>query len=410
MKNKNNAIKVLFAHDGPLLEDDEGNFYNFQLNNEVCRRYLHLGDKLTMVIRVQSLKKSETNNQAKIDNNLLDVINIPDFKSFSKYFKYRSVVNDKVEKAVLSHDVIMARLPSALGSLVVKYAKKHNKPIIAEVVACNWDSFWYYNWKGKMVAPYFYFKQKRVIKKLNYAIYVTKNYLQNLYPNTGKSINCSNVELKTIDDSALNMRLDKIKSQTQTSILTLGTIGALNVPYKAQHHVLNILYNLKKQGVIFKYKLVGQGDPSRLVNLAKKLEIDSQIEFVGTLNHNEVFDFLDEIDLYIHPSKQEGLPRAMIEAMSRALPVIGSRTAGIPELIDDEFIFDKGNEVQMMSILSRMDKETMLEQARKNFENSKCYLKPVLYKRRIKFFKTFLDDHNIEYSDEMKKSIKQLNL
>ena len=45
----------------------------------------------------------------------------------------------------------------------------------------------------------------------------------------------------------------------------------------------------------------------------------------------------DNIDVFIMPSLQEGLPRSMVEAMSRGCNVIGSRVGGIPELLDDNF-------------------------------------------------------------------------
>ena len=60
---------------------------------------------------------------------------------------------------------------------------------------------------------------------------------------------------------------------------------------------------------------------------------------MGRLSSKEVFDQLSKIDIYVHPSLQEGLPRAVIEAMSMACPIVASNTAGTPELISNEFIF-----------------------------------------------------------------------
>ena len=44
--------------------------------------------------------------------------------------------------------------------------------------------------------------------------------------------------------------------------------------------------------------------------------------------------------VFVMPSRTEGLPRAMIEAMTRALPCVGTRVGGIPELLADEDLVD----------------------------------------------------------------------
>src|SRR5699024_5417678 len=102
-----------------------------------------------------------------------------------------------IDHAVQSHDIIIPRIPSAIGTYAVRYANKYDKAVLGEIVACNWDSYWYYNYKGKLGAPYFYWKQKRVTQKIGHAIYVTKHFLQDRYPNKGKSIGCSDVALKS---------------------------------------------------------------------------------------------------------------------------------------------------------------------------------------------------------------------
>lgn len=69
--------------------------------------------------------------------------------------------------------------------------------------------------------------------------------------------------------------------------------------------------------------------------------------------------FLDTVDIYIQPSKQEGLPRSVVEAMSRGCLCVGSRIAGIPELLSTKYLFNAGNVMQIAKILADIDKDQL---------------------------------------------------
>ncbi len=106
------------------------------------------------------------------------------------------------------------------------------------------------------------------------------------------------------------------------------------------------------------------------------------------MRHEDVFNWLETIDIYTQPSRQEGLPRALIEAMSRGLPAFGARTAGIPELLEKEFIFSntKYNIDEICSILVGFSKEKMLSQSIYNFNEAKKVQKRVLLIIEGRFF------------------------
>ena len=106
--------------------------------------------------------------------------------------------------------------------------------------------------------------------------------------------------------------------------------------------------------------------------------------------HDEVFTWLDGLDIYAQPSRQEGLPRSVIEAMSRGLPCIGARTAGIPELLNEECIFSNSKKEisEICTILNKMisSPDLMREYAKENFYESKEYARNTLVERRTDFF------------------------
>ena len=133
--------------------------------------------------------------------------------------------------------------------------------------------------------------------------------------------------------------------------------------------------------------------------------MEVNVKFVGTLKHDAIFQFLDEIDVYIHPSKTEGLPRAIVEAFSRGLPTLGAKSGGIPELIGKEYLFGKGAEDEIEQMLLNIDKGKMKEQAKRNFETSKKYTADKLNRERLDFYREFLTDHNLKVPSQLAEQI-----
>jgi glycosyltransferase involved in cell wall biosynthesis len=80
--------------------------------------------------------------------------------------------------------------------------------------------------------------------------------------------------------------------------------------------------------------LVGEGPLDReLRDLARRLGIAGSVSFEGGLVSGGVRAALDRSSLLVLPSRSEGMPRVVLEALSRARPVVASRIGGVPELI-----------------------------------------------------------------------------
>jgi len=294
-----------------------------------------------------------------------------------------------IKKAVLEHDCLIARLPSSAGYTAVRYAKKYHKSYLIEVVGCTWDALWNHSYKGKVLALPRYFDMKKSIKDAPYVIYVTNEFLQKRYPTKGKSIGCSDVVLPNISENVLDTRLEKIEQKRDDKPIILGTTAAIDVRYKGQEYVIKAISRLNKEGHNFEYYLAGGGDDSYLKNLAEKYDIINKVKFLGSLPHEMVFRYLDDIDIYIQPSKQEGLPRALIEAMSRGCPALGSTTGGIPELLNSDFIFHNGSVDEICKLLKMMNRNVMVKEAIRSFDKAKEYNKDLLNKKRNLFYLSF---------------------
>lgn len=382
--------KVLFVHDGPMMTNStKSEFYGVHYNDNLINRYSYFGKNITFLMRSKEICDNEVDKYSLIEYKNFHFVEIQNFKSI-KNFSKKNTATKIIKQAVDFHDIIIVRFPSAASVIAYKYALLKRKPVLVEFVACVFDALWNYDWRGKLIAHYKLKNYQKLMLNAKHAIYVTEQFLQSRYPTNGKSIGCSDVEISGLSEDVLYKRFEKINNSKTP--LTLCTIAAIDVPYKGQADVITAIARLKNEGLTFNYKIIGQGNPHRLQNIINKSGTSDLIEIVGPLPHEQVINYLDNIDVYIQPSKQEGLPRAVVEAMSKACPCLGARTAGIPELLPEEAIFEPGKTDQISEKLRQLNVNWLTNNAKKNYENSMKYQTGILDSRRKTFYNTFLSD------------------
>ena len=163
--------------------------------------------------------------------------------------------------------------------------------------------------------------------------------------------------------------------------------------YKGQRYMIQALARLIAKGnTRYEYHLAGGGDSTTLTNLAAKLNVSDQVIFDGVLRHDQMFTWFDELDMYIQPSIVEAMPRALIEAMSRGLPALGSIVGGIPELLGDDSVFPRKGVKEICQLLERCTQERMLTMAQNNYKTSKQFQKELLEQRRYDFYAAFAEE------------------
>lgn len=312
--------------------------------------------------------------------------------SYAKMLK-RNFLNI-IKNTLKNTKFLFIHFPSIPGYIVAHYAKKMNINYCSVVVGCTWDSFFNYSFLGKLLAPFSFLIMKKYIRKSKYAIYVTKEFLQHRYPCHCNSINASNVYITELNNEVLLKRYKKIESYSKNHTFSLATCAAVDVKFKGQEDVIKAISKLKRKGKKFNYYLAGGGDQNYLKKISRKYNVEKQVFFLGNLNSEQINELLDKIDIYIQPSKQEGLPRAVIEAMNRACPVLGANTGGIPELIDKKFVFKKGKVNDIVAKIEYILNENMKDIAKRNFEESSKYLSSIIDKRRNNYYnKIKIEEH-----------------
>jgi glycosyltransferase involved in cell wall biosynthesis len=81
--------------------------------------------------------------------------------------------------------------------------------------------------------------------------------------------------------------------------------------------------------------MAGDGDPTPILERAASLNIEDRVTFPGWIDGDRKDVALRSASLLVLPSRYEGLPVGVIEAMAYGLPVVCTRVGGIPEVVED---------------------------------------------------------------------------
>ena len=361
---------------------------------ETGERYLRWFAQVTVAGRAGAGGGVDISRLNRLDELGLSVETLPNLSGIGAILRGHGAARRRLEQLVEQHDAVICRMPTQLGLLALHTAQRLGKPVAADLGGCSYDGLRAHgSLRGRLYAPISYRRVRAAIAKCQWVSYVTQEYLQNRYPAApgAKALACSNVELPEFDSCVLADRLSRIAADRRP--LILGTIGSLYGKFKGIQHALAALGRLRGELPEFQYRVLGGGDPKPWKELAAQHGLEGVVHFDGTLPAGEpVFEWLDSIDLYVHPSLREGVPRAVIEAMGRGCPVVASNVAGTPELLPAEVLHGPGDVDRLCDHLRLgMCFDFRAAAARRNFEAAREYSREKLLARRDEFWGAFAE-------------------
>ncbi|MCA0995290.1 glycosyltransferase [Alloyangia pacifica] len=120
-------------------------------------------------------------------------------------------------------------------------------------------------------------------------------------------------------------------AQSGQSLLFVGRLaGVKGVPV-----LLRALADLVPRHPDLRLRLIGDGpERAALERKAAELGLEGRVEFLGYRSQAEVAEALSAADIFVLPSFAEGVPVVLMEAMAAQLPVVTTRIAGVPELVE----------------------------------------------------------------------------
>lgn len=157
------------------------------------------------------------------------------------------------------------------------------------------------------------------------------------------------IDLDKIENIKVDIKKKKAELGIQENTPVLLSVGELN---KNKNHetVLQALSKSKDKNFI--YLICGRGVLKEyLERKIQELHLENKAKLLGY--RNDVIEILKIADLFIFPSKREGLPVSVIEAMAAGLPVIASYVRGNRDLIDKENLFEPEDVVTLTSLIEK---------------------------------------------------------
>ncbi len=118
-----------------------------------------------------------------------------------------------------------------------------------------------------------------------------------------------------------------------TDAIVVGSVGWLT-EVKGHRFLIEALARLKPQHPKLHVVILGSGRlREEYLALAERLGVGDAVHLLG--ERQDVPDCLAAMDLFVLPSLNEGMGRALVEAMAAGRPVIASNVGGIPAIVED---------------------------------------------------------------------------
>ena len=358
-------------------------------------RYLTAFDRVRVVARVQPAEQPSASwNRA--GGERVSFVEVPYYVGLWQYLSRAGDVRRTAEHAIGVNDAVLLRVPSQVSTSVEAALRREHRPYGVEVVG---DPFEAYG-PGCVRHPlrpvfrrWFRHRLRQQCASASGAAYVTAEALQRRYPapDDAFTTNYSSVELPAeafADQPRTAQRF--LAVQRLERPFEIVTVGSLQYLYKGPDVLLEAAAICASRNLDFRLRFVGGGRyVETLQQDAARRRLGERVLFLGQLPAGEVVRaVVDEADLFVLPSRSEGLPRAMIEAMARGLPCIGTRVGGVPELLLAEDLVPASDAEALASKIIEVfhEPQRLTEMSARNLSQAQAYREEVLRERRTQYY------------------------
>jgi len=350
-------------------------------------RYLEVFDRVRIVARAAAVEGPQPGDH-RVDGEGVSMSPVPFYLGPAQYLRKALAVRRAAVGAIGERDAVILRVGSELAASVAPSMMRQGRPYGLEVVGDPYDAFA----PGAIchpLRPFFRWRNTRLLKRQCAgacgAAYVTESALQNRYGCPAHMTAVSDVELPEAFWDAPPRPRHAFDERR------LIFVGSLEQMYKGPDVLLDSMAICLGEDPSLQLVIIGEGRHlPELQERARALGIADRVQFLGKVAAGAaVREELDRSFLFVLPSRTEGLPRAMLEAMARGLPAIGTAVGGIPELLASEDLVPPGDAPELARRILEVtrDPRRIERMSERNRRKARQYREEVLRPRRLAFYR-----------------------
>ena len=353
-------------------------------------RYLTTFDGVSVVARVREADTPNA-NWRRAGGEGVSFCSVPYYVGPGQYLVRAPQVRSRARQAVGRQEAVILRVPSQVAISLEPFLRAIDQPYGLEVVGDPHDALSLRASRHPLGGIFRWHHCRRLKDQCSGACataYVTDGTLRKRYPPAPATFTTTYSSVELPQEYFATQPRDFHPGKVPFRLISVGSLDHL---YKAPDTLIDAVGECVRQGWDLELRFVGGGcRQAALECRANHLGLANRVCFLGHLPAGAAIRTeLDRADLFVLPSRQEGLPRAMIEAMARGLPCIGTDVGGIPELLDrtDLVATDdvRGVAGKIRAVLS--DPERLRSMSMRNRRRARDYQEEALRPKRDRFYR-----------------------
>lgn len=390
-------MKLLISSCARLFKTSNGEIYTpVAYGYDFYKRYLNVFDEVCVMGFCDSIDESEAEKMLKVTGKNVSVCEITYPHGEWDYIRKRSKIIKEVNKVIDKSDVVLLRVPETLCFLAMNRAIKKKIPFAIEVVSDPLNLYTKATCPSKYRLVYkiwYYLQLKRAVHYANGTSFVTQYALQEHYPpNLSKNNHFTTFYTDTNISIPKDMQNRKLPINRRVRFIHISVL--ISGFAKGHKEAIECIEKLVSKGIDAELVLVGEGELAEDNRLfIENNNLRDRIKYTGKLDSTAVMNELDKADVFLFPSYNEGLPRVVIEAMSRGLPVIATDIPGHRELLSEEVLAPVKDSDALYRIAKKIieDPQAYENASVRNLEKAKEYDIKLIEQKRNDFYKKLYD-------------------